>query len=93
MEFCLPTKLQVLSRERLRVRCLRLDDVLNAFGLFARAARDSRSTSVERGLLLNELGGLRHFIGARVGDEHVARLRALAGASGFTHEKSFAACF
>ena len=29
--------------------------------------------------------GLRHFIGVRVGDEHVARLRALAEASGFTH--------
>ena len=28
--------------------------------------------------------GLRHFIGVRVGDEHVARLDALAKASGFT---------
>ena len=36
-------------------------------------------------LTINELGSLRHFIGARVGDEHVARLRALAQASGFTH--------
>ncbi len=31
------------------------------------------------------VGQLRHFIGARVGDEHVARLRALAEASGFTY--------
>jgi hypothetical protein len=31
------------------------------------------------------LGNLRHFIGARVGDEHIAQLRALAEASGFTH--------
>ena len=31
------------------------------------------------------VGGLRHFIGARVGDEHIAQLRALAEASGFTH--------
>ena len=30
------------------------------------------------------MGGLRHFIGFRVGDEHVARLRALSKASGFT---------
>ncbi|NNK07544.1 MAG: hypothetical protein HKP50_09580 [Myxococcales bacterium] len=36
-------------------------------------------------LTINGLGGLRHFIGARVGDEHVTRLRALAEASGFTH--------
>ncbi len=36
-------------------------------------------------LTINGLGGLRHFIGARVGDEHVSRLRALAEASGFTH--------
>ena len=28
--------------------------------------------------------GLRHFIGLRVGDEHVARLDVLAEASGFT---------
>jgi len=28
--------------------------------------------------------GLRHFIGVRVGDKHVARLDALAEASGFT---------
>ena len=31
------------------------------------------------------VGQLRHFIGARVGDEPVARLRALAEASGFTY--------
>ena len=36
-------------------------------------------------LTINGLGGLRHFIGVRVGDEHVAHLRALAEASGFTH--------
>jgi hypothetical protein len=30
------------------------------------------------------VGGFRHFIGLRVGDEHVARLEALAEASGFT---------
>ncbi len=36
-------------------------------------------------LTISGLGGLRHFIGARVGDEHIARLRALAEASGFTH--------
>ena len=30
------------------------------------------------------VGGLRHFIGFRVGDEHVARLEALSEASGFT---------
>jgi hypothetical protein len=30
------------------------------------------------------VGGLRHFIGARVGDEHLARLEALEDASGFT---------
>ncbi len=30
------------------------------------------------------VGGLRHFIGFRVGDEHVARLQALSEASGFT---------
>jgi hypothetical protein len=30
------------------------------------------------------VGGLRHFIGFRVGDEHVARLQALEEASGFT---------
>jgi len=28
--------------------------------------------------------GFRHFIGVRVGDEHIARLNALAEASGFT---------
>lgn len=36
-------------------------------------------------LTIDELGALRHFIGVRVGDEHVAQLRALAEASGFTH--------
>jgi len=35
-------------------------------------------------LTINGLGDLRHFIGARVGDEHIAQLRALAEASGFT---------
>ena len=30
------------------------------------------------------MGGLRHFIGFRVGDKHVARLQALSEASGFT---------
>jgi hypothetical protein len=30
------------------------------------------------------VGGLRHFIGFRGGDEHVARLQALEEASGFT---------
>ena len=30
------------------------------------------------------MGRLRHFIGARVGDEHLARLKALEDASGFT---------
>ena len=30
------------------------------------------------------MGGLRHFIGFRGGDEHVARLQALEKASGFT---------
>ena len=34
-------------------------------------------------MLLN-VGGLPHFIGLRVGDEHVAHLDALAKASGFT---------
>ena len=36
-------------------------------------------------LTIKRLGGLRHFIGVRVGDKHVARLHALAEASGFTH--------
>jgi len=35
--------------------------------------------------MLSKVGRLPHFIGLRVGDEHVARLRALAEASGFTH--------
>jgi hypothetical protein len=30
------------------------------------------------------VGGLRHFIGVRVGDEHLAHLEALEDASGFT---------
>ena len=30
------------------------------------------------------MGDLRHFIGVRVGDEHVARLDALMDATGFT---------
>jgi len=30
------------------------------------------------------VGGLRHFIGARVGDKHLAHLKALEDASGFT---------
>jgi hypothetical protein len=30
------------------------------------------------------VGGLRHFIGFRGGDEHVARLQTLSHASGFT---------
>jgi len=30
------------------------------------------------------VGSLRHFIGVRVGDEHLARLKALKAASGFT---------
>jgi hypothetical protein len=30
------------------------------------------------------VGGLRHFIGFRVGEKHVARLQALSEASGFT---------
>ena len=30
------------------------------------------------------VGGLRHFIGVRVGDEHLARLKALEDASGLT---------
>ena len=30
------------------------------------------------------VGSLRHFIGVRVGDEHLARLKALEDASGFT---------
>jgi hypothetical protein len=30
------------------------------------------------------VGSLRHFIGLRVGDEHLARLKALEDASGFT---------
>lgn len=30
------------------------------------------------------MGRLRHFIGARVGDEHLARIEALEHASGFT---------
>ena len=30
------------------------------------------------------VGSLRHFIGVRVGDEHLARLRAIEDASGFT---------
>ena len=36
-------------------------------------------------LAINKLGALRHFIGVRVGDEHISGLRALAEASGFTH--------
>ena len=36
-------------------------------------------------LTIDELGALRHFIGVRVGDEHIAQLRALSEASGFTH--------
>lgn len=30
------------------------------------------------------MGGLRHFIGLRVGDEHIAHLQALQDATGFT---------
>ncbi|MGB3050114.1 MAG: hypothetical protein WBB42_03910 [Polyangiales bacterium] len=30
------------------------------------------------------MGSLRHFIGVRVGDEHLVRLEALENASGFT---------
>ena len=30
------------------------------------------------------MGSLRHFIGVRVGDQHLARLQALEDASGFT---------
>lgn len=47
----------------------------------ARLALDKRRVR----LTIKGLGGLRHFIGVRVGDKHVARLRALAEASGFTH--------
>ena len=32
----------------------------------------------------SRVGGLRHFIGVRVGDEHLVRLEALEDASGFT---------
>ena len=43
---------------------------------------DARQAS--EALYYLRVGGLRHFIGFRVGDEHVARLQALSEASGFT---------
>ena len=34
--------------------------------------------------MIHRVGGLRHFIGVRVGDEHLSRLEAIQEASGFT---------
>jgi len=78
VEFCL-TKLQAQRATSSTFAALRLCDVLNAFGLFARAARSSCSTNTECGLTSTRAGGLRHFIGVRVGDEHVARARGFVG--------------
>jgi hypothetical protein len=50
VEFCL-TKLRALRATSSTFALMHLVDVLNAFGLFARAERDRRSTSAERGLL------------------------------------------
>jgi hypothetical protein len=50
VEFCLTT-LQALCANSSPFAAPRLIDVLNAFGLFARTEHDSRSTSIERGLL------------------------------------------
>ncbi len=62
-----------LDRRAQRLRLIRTHE--------PRSALDKRRPR----LTINGLGDLRHFIGARVGDEHVAQLRALAKASGFTH--------
>ena len=63
----------VLDRRAQRLRLIRTHG--------ARFALDTRRVR----LTIHWLGDLRHFIGARVGDEHIAQLRALAEASGFTH--------
>ena len=79
------TKLQALRANVFDVRCSAL--VRRAQRLRLIRTRRARSPLDKRPVRLTiyGLGGLRHFIGARVGDEHVARLRALAEASGFTH--------
>jgi hypothetical protein len=55
VEFCL-TKLQVLHATSSTFAAPHLVDVLNAFGLFARAKRDGRWTSVECCLLSTRAG-------------------------------------
>ena len=73
------------ARDVFDVRCFALDRRAQRLRLIRthgpRFALDKHRVR----LTINRLGDLRHFIGARVGDEHVARLRALAQASGFTH--------
>ena len=73
------------ARELFAVRCSALDRRAQRLRLIrthrATFALDKRRVR----LTVNGLGNLRHFIGARVGDEHIAQLRALAEASGFTH--------
>ena len=64
VEFCL-TKLQALPATSLTRAASHLVDVLNAFGLFARAERDRSSTSVECGLLLSGAGASTFHRGAR----------------------------
>ena len=81
-EFCL-TKLQALRANSSPFAALRLIDVLNAFGLFALVERD-RTRQASDTAYDFRVGSLRHFIGVRVGDEHLACLDALEHASGFT---------
>jgi hypothetical protein len=74
-EFCL-TKLQALRANSSPFAALRLIDVLNAFGLFALVGRD-RTRQASDTAYDFRVGSLRHFIGVRVGDEHLACLDAL----------------
>ena len=57
--------------------------VLNAFGLFAHT-NEIRARQASNAAYALAVGSLRHFIGVRVGDEHLAHLQALEEASGLS---------
>ena len=57
--------------------------MLNAFGLFAHTRR-IRARQASNAAYAFAVGSLRHFIGVRVGDEHLAHLQALEEASGLS---------
>ncbi len=56
---------------------------LNAFGLFAHT-NEIRARQASNAAYALAVGSLRHFIGVRVGDEHLAHLQALEEASGLS---------